>query len=108
MKKRVGLKKEKVDSKNKNYALSGAMRDLQTEIRKLGKEKSQLKEELGNVSQTLDVDRVKERELQEQFASIVEKEARLNERKKNLQTKIDNISNKMVKMSKIKSEMSDV
>ena len=101
MKKRAGSKKEKVDSKNKNYALSGAMRDIQTEIRKLGREKSQLKDELSNVSQSIDVDRVKERELQEQFASLVEKEAKLNEKKKNLQTKIDNISNK-------KSEMADV
>ena len=53
-------------------------------------------------------DRKKERELQQRIARLIEKEAKLNQRKKLLQTKIDRVSDKMNKISKIRSEMSDL
>lgn len=106
MKKRVvkGKGKDKVSSS----ALSGAINDLSLEIRSLSKEKSNLKNILGEVLSNIDVDHGKEKELQEKIAKLIEKEASLNQKKKDLQTKIEKVSDKMNKITKIKSEMSDV
>ena len=40
--------------------------------------------------------------------ALIEKEAKLNQKKNNLQTKIDRVSDKLGKISKIKSEMADI
>lgn len=89
-------------------ALSGAIKDLETEIRKLGKDKTGLKKTLTGVASAINVDRSKERELQQKIASLIDREAKLNQRKKSLQVKIDSLSDKLGKISKIKSEMSDI
>ena len=104
MKKRVG-KTRKVSQKS---ALSGAIRDLENEINKLGKDKSNLKRMLSSIASSINVDHSKERELQQEIARLIEKEAQLNQRKKNLQAKIDSVADKLNKISKIKSEMSDI
>ena len=107
MKKRVKKKAEK-SSLDKHSALSGAIKDLEVEIRKLGREKSDLNKNLSVVSSAIDVDRDKEKELQQKIAMLIEKEAKLSHRKKNLQAKIDSVSDKINKISKIKSEMADI
>lgn len=104
MKKRR-LKKD--NSANKS-ALAGAMRDLENEISRLRREKNEINKILESISSTLNVDRGKERELQERIAKLIEKEARLNEKKKSLQAKIDGVSDKIGKISKIKTEMADI
>ena len=92
----------------KNLALSGAIRDLQSEISSLGREKSELKNAIQRASSGIDLDREQEKSLQQKIARLIEKEAKLNHKKKNLQTKIDRVSDKMNKISKIRSEMSDI
>ena len=94
-------------SDNKS-ALAGAMRDLETEIARLKREKNEINKILDSISSTLNVDREKEREMQERIAKLMEKEARLNEKKKGLQGKIDGVSDKIGKISKIKTEMADI
>lgn len=106
MKKRVVKKGVKrVDRKS---ILSGAVKDLTVEINKLGKEKSVHKRTLVSVSSAINVDREKEKELQQKIAKLIEREAKLNQKKKKLQTKIDSVSDKINKISKIKSEMADI
>lgn len=89
-------------------ALSEAIKNLESEIRKLSKDKVGLKQELNNASSTINFDREKEKELQEKIAKLIEKEAKLNQKKKELESKIDSVSDKMGKISKIKSEMSEI
>lgn len=109
MKKRVKrASKSKASVSMKKSPLSGAIKDLETEIRKLSRERTDLKAELTHVGTAIDVDRSKERELQQRIAILIEKEAKLNQRKKNLQTKIDRVADKVNKISKIKSEMADI
>ncbi len=107
MKKRRGAKKSSSMRPAKS-PLSGAMRDLELEIGKLSREKSELKSQIQSTGSAIDVDREKEKELQNKIAALIEKEAQLNQRKKNLQTKIDRVADKMNKVSKIKSEMADI
>ena len=88
--------------------LSGAIKDLEREIGNSMKLKSELKNSLDGISDKLEEDRVLERKLQQKIAKLVSKEARLNEKKKLLQAKIDGISDKIGKVEKIKTEMKDV
>jgi len=91
-----------------HFVLSGAIRDLEVEIRSLNKQKGASKRSLKSVTSAVSVDRRRERELQQQIAKLIEKGARFNEKRKKLQVKIDKLSDKIGKISKIKSEMSDI
>ena len=102
------MKKRASNKKDKGSVLTGAIKDLEVEIRKLGKEKSALKQELNEVSSSIEVDRDREKELQRKIAQLIEKEAKFNDKRKHLQMKIDDVSDKITKISKIKSEMSDI
>ncbi|HIG52107.1 TPA: hypothetical protein EYQ19_01665 [Candidatus Pacearchaeota archaeon] len=92
----------------KKPLLSEALKDINTEIRNLSGNKTFLKKDLRGVLGSIGGDRKKEKELQQRIARLIEKEAKLNQRKKILQTKIDRVADKMNKISKIKSEMSDI
>lgn len=112
MKKRVARKtkrnKPRGSKLNTNSALAGAMRDLELEINRLSKEKTVSKKELDETTSAVNIDRKKERELQEKIARLIEKEAMLNEKKKKIQVKVDRLSDQISKISKIKSEMIDI
>jgi len=84
------------------------MGDLSSELRKLMGEKSSFKEALHRVSASLDSGHNEERELQRKIARVIEKEAKLNKKRKVLAMRIDRISDRLNKISKIKSEMSDI
>lgn len=92
----------------KNSALSGAIKDLEKEIQSALKEKTTLKKTLENVAGAINIDRTKEKELQEKIARLMEKEASLNARKKKLESQIDTVSDKISKITKIESEMKDI
>ncbi len=85
-----------------------AIKDLEYQINNLSKERGELKKSLNKVSSAINIDRKLEKQLQHKIANLVEKEAELNQQKKNLQTKIEKISDSLSKISKIKSEMADV
>ena len=91
-----------------NSALSSAIKDLEREIRELTQQKSSLHSSLKKVSSSMDVDRSEEKKLQQKIAKLVEKEASLGQKKKKIEAKIDSISDKVGKISKIRSEMSDL
>ena len=101
----MGTKTLKAQSKS---VLSNAVKDLTNKMQKLSREKADLHRALGKINSGIDVDRKLEKKLQERMAAIVEMEAALVEKKKVLQSKLDNISDTMSKISKIKSEMSDL
>ncbi|NCO11843.1 hypothetical protein CO038_03425 [Candidatus Pacearchaeota archaeon CG_4_9_14_0_2_um_filter_39_13] len=92
----------------KKSPLAGAIKDLEGEIRQLSKERAQLKADLKKVGSAIDVDHDMESRLQKKLVDLMEKEGRLNKKKKNLQVKIDSVSDKVNKISKIRSEMSDI
>lgn len=94
--------------KKQKSALSGAIRDLETEISSLGKERDSLKRSIETTSSNISQNRQKELALQKVLANLAEKEARLQEHKKELQSKSDKVSDKLGKISKIKSEMKDL
>jgi len=108
MKKRAKVTRKKSKNVNRKSALSGAIRDLGTEIRKLNKEKAELKRKSQGTSLSLEASKIQERALQQKIARIIEKQAKLNQDKKSLQVKIDRDADKINKMSKIKSEMVDI
>lgn len=92
----------------KKSALSDAIKDLESEMSTLFREKSDLKKNLDSVTSSINVDRNKEKELQEKIAALLEKEAKLSQKKKNLQGSLDKVADKLNKISKIKSEMADI
>ena len=88
--------------------LATAIKDLEVQMGALKRDKTQFQGELKKTSSAIDVDRDLEKSLQERIARLLAKEARLNEKKKKLVTQIDQVSDKLNKVSKIKSEMSDI
>jgi len=93
---------------SKGSAIAGAIRDLELEIRKLNKDKAELKRESNEAGSNLDLSRAQERALQGRIARIIESQARLNQKRKSLQTRIDKDAEKVSKIVKIKSEISDI
>src|SRR3989344_1454827 len=89
-------------------AFSEAIHDLDIELRALSKQKEAMHRSLSETGSEIDSDRTKGKELQERIARLAEQEAHLNEKKKKLQSSLDSVSDKMNKISKIKSEMSDL
>jgi phage shock protein A len=88
--------------------LSGAIKDLENEIKSLGKDKASIRKSIDKLSLGISESRKKELLLQKSLATIHEKEAKLIERKKSLESKSDKVSDKLGKMSKIRSEMKDI
>jgi len=89
-------------------ALSSAIKDLENEIKSLSKERDSLRKSIERTSSNISESRKKELELQRILASLTEKEAKLQGHRKALLTKSDKVSDKLSKMSKIKSEMKDI
>ena len=92
----------------KKSALSEAIKDLEWEIGKLRKQKTGLKRTLHDVASAIDVDREKVTELQHKVVKLVEREANLIQKKKSLQVRIDKVSERAERISKIRNEMSEV
>lgn len=93
---------------SRKSVLSGAVKDLDNEIRSLGKQKRDIKGNVGKTSSMIEMDRRTQRDLQRKISKLMDKEARLNQKKKKLQTKMDKISDNLNKISKIRSEMMDL
>lgn len=88
--------------------LSTALKDLDVQIKSLKRDKLRLQTDLKKISSAIDVDRDLEKQFEEKIARLLEKEATLNQKKKKAQLSIDQVSDKLNKVSKIKSEMSDL
>src|SRR3989344_2301276 len=100
--------KTKASASPRFSAFSEAIHDLDIELRALSKQKEAMHKSLSETGSEIDNDRTKGKELQEKIARLAEQEAHLNEKKKKLQSSLDSVSDKMNKISKIKSEMSDL
>ncbi len=92
----------------KESTLINAIRDLENEIKRLSKQKSTLYSSIQNISGSMKNARKLEQDYQEKIARLVEEEAKLHAKKENLRTQLEKVSDKLGKISKIKSEMSDV
>ena len=100
--------KKRGDLPSSSFLLSTALKDLEIQIKALKRDRDKLRNDLKRVSSAIDVDRGLEKELEQKIASLVEKEARLSEKRKKITTDIDFVSERLGKVSKIKSEMADV
>ena len=92
----------------KEFALKKAIKDLDSQIKILQKDKIALRKTLEKVSYNIEKDRKLANIYQTKLDRIVGKETKLNEKKKAIQYKLANISEKISKISNIKSEMTNV
>ena len=92
----------------KEFALKKAIKDLDSQIKILQKDKITLKKTLEKVSENIEKDRKLEANFQTKLDHIIGKETKLNEKKKAIQYKLANISEKISKISNIKSEMTNI
>ena len=106
MVKKKGVKQKKVNPKRS--LLQEAILDIDRELSRLSKEKGSLKRQISGIDMSVETARSLEKKLQERIAKLLEKEAALTEKKKKTQTKTDRLSDKLSKIQKIKSEMSDI
>ncbi len=88
--------------------LKNAIRDLYAQIKLLQREKANFKSLLAKVSSAIDVDRNQEKKLQQKLATLLEEESRLNSKKRSIKDKIEAVTEKLNKVYRIKSEMSDL
>lgn len=88
--------------------LASAIKDLESGIKMTAAERNRIDKIMRELSLEVEEDRETQKKLERRIAALLEREARLNKRKKDLQTKMDKISDKIDKMSKIRSEMSDL
>ena len=89
-------------------ALSGAVKDLENELVKLGKKKHEIEDAMASVSSEVAYSQAREREFQQKIAALVAEEGALKGREKNLQVRLDRVGDKMAKVAKIRAEMGDV
>ncbi|MEK6871995.1 MAG: hypothetical protein AABX16_03780 [Nanoarchaeota archaeon] len=101
------MKKNKASLDNKSL-LREAIADINKELVYLKKEKRKFKKQISGLDCTVEKAHLKEEELKNKIAKLLEKETRLTENKKSTQIKIDRLSDKLGKIEKIKYEMSDV
>ena len=94
--------------KKQKSVLSGAIKDLEAEVSSLVKEMDFLKKSIEKTSSNISQNRQNELALQKVLANLAEKEAKLQEHKKELLSKSDKVSDKLSRISKIKSEMEDL
>ncbi len=92
----------------KKLALSGALKDIESEMSSLSRQKASLKKSVESTTLSISEERKKEIFLQQQLAKIAQHETELAQKKKTMQARSDKIADKMSKMSKIKSEMQDL
>lgn len=102
------MKSKKGALPSSSSLLSTAIKDLDTQLKALKRDKAQLQADIKRVSSAIDVDRELEKELEEKIASLVQKEAKLNDKKKKISGDLDRVSERIGKVSKIRSEMSDI
>ena len=89
-------------------ALSGAMKDIDSEMSSLNRQKSSLKSSIVKTSTNISDNHKKESMLQRLIAKLTGRDAQLVHKKKDMESKSDKITDKIGKMSKIKSEMKDI
>ncbi len=100
---------EKKKAAHSNHSLlTNAIQDLYAQIKLLQKEKESFKGLLRKVSSAIDVDRDQEKKLQQKLATLLDEEASLNSKKRSIKDKIEAVTEKLNKVYRIKSEMSDL
>jgi len=99
---------EKSKEVAKRSLLKEAISDIDQELKRLGKEKDSIKGQISGIDKSVENAQASEKAFQEKIAKLLEKEARLTEKKKSNQVMMDRLADKLGKIEKIKSEMADV
>lgn len=85
-----------------------AILDLENELKSLSKKKATLKRELEGIDMSVVNARQTEQKLQGRISQLIKKEAELKERKGGLESKEDALADKLSKIKKIKSDLSQI
>ena len=92
----------------KRVLLKEAIRDLNNELAKLGKNKNTLSSELKQISSQVSKVKGQESQLKSQISVLLMKESQLLRRKKESLTDLKTLNERLIKVSKIKEELSEV
>ena len=106
--KKSSKKKIAVKESESGFALTEALKDLEKEIRNLNRDRVELKKEGQEASANIEMSKAQERAMHQKIAGMVEHQARLNQKRKSLQMRIERDAHKISKIVKIKSEISDI
>jgi len=101
-------KKAGEETVGKKSLLKEAIADIDKELERLNKEKISLKKQLDGIDVGVESARELERKLQEKLSQLLREETKLYEHKRNTQKEIGELSDKLGKIKKIKSEISEV
>jgi len=110
MKKKKRRKTKRIFKKvtEKKSLLKEANAEIDKELRRLSEERDAFKKEINGIDSSVGNAQELERKLQERIAALLEEEAKLTEKKKNIQVKTERLADKLIKIEKIKSEMDDI
>ncbi|MFH1325239.1 MAG: hypothetical protein ABIH49_00515 [archaeon] len=108
MKKKSVKKRVAKTKKGKKGMIREALLDLNREIANINKEKKRLGDQIKNSDKSLRNFMAFEKELQKRIAALLEREAALKEKKKNIGMREERLSDKLSKVQKIKSELDDI
>ena len=92
----------------KRAMLKEALVDLDRELTKLRLNKNNLASELKNFSSQVSKVKEQESQLKNQVSILLMKEAQLMRRKKDTQSDLKTLNERLIKVSKIKDELSEV
>lgn len=112
MAKKKSVKKKKASASGageKNHSmLKEALLDLDKELSSLSGEKSTLEKNIHKLDFDVVQAREMEKELQRKISDLLEKEAVMTEKKKNVQTRMDRIADKLGKVKKIREDLENL
>lgn len=101
-KKGVGLLKQQ------EKHISGAIRDLNRELKTLSRQKSEFEKDLGANKAKVKILQNKENRLKNSILKLVEKKERINQKRRNIFSKINRVKKKMRQVNKIKDKIKSI
>ena len=101
-------KKKETNTEKKKNILGDAIADINREIANIAVQKKKLNEQIGNADKGLELSRAAERKLQQKIARLLEQEASLREKKKEISMEEEKLSEKMSKIQKVKFELTEL
>jgi len=94
--------------KEKQTLLVAALKDIGIELRKLQKERNALELILKNTDETINLTKAKEIGIRNRLSRMIAKEAELDRRKDKVQQQINQLKQKIEKVSKISRDLKEV
>ncbi len=107
-KRKSKMKVDEMSPKMNQGMLKEAIDDINREIARINLQKRKLNQQISDADSGLELSRRAEKRLQDKIADLLEKEASLKEKKKRITVDEESLSDKLLKIQKIRSELNDV